>query len=190
MLFKRRHIPPLRERIRVALWPRRSWSRSIRYIAKRLYRMGGTPHMIAMGIAAGAFAACLPYLGIQFLTAGLLAWALRASISAAVLSTFLANPLTLPLIWSASYQLGDAMLGGAGHLDAAQLQEGLLRSGERLTNGAPGALQSIAELFWPIFMPISLGSLPLGLMVAVFFYYTSKPMLEAYQRRRKGLMHG
>jgi len=162
----------------------------MKYVVKRLRRMGGTPHMIALGIAAGTFAACLPYLGVQFLTAGVLAWALRASISAAMLSTFIANPLTLPVIWSISYRLGDAMLGGSGDLDPAKLQEGLSRSSELLSQGAPGAMRSFADVIWPIFMPISLGSLPLGLMVAVFFYYTSKPVIEAYQSRRQGFVQG
>ena len=190
MLFKSRQMPSLRQRIRVAVWPRRSWSRSLRYFVKRLRRMGGTPHMIALGIAAGTFAACLPYLGVQFITAGILAWMLRASISAALLSTFIANPITLPFIWSTSYWLGDAMLGGNGHLDAVQLKEGFARSSELLSQGAPGAVQSFADLIWPILMPISLGSVPLGLMVAVFFYYTTKPMVEAYQLRRQYLVHG
>ena len=152
--------------------------------------MGGTPHVIALGIAAGAFAACLPYLGVQFITAGVLAWVLRASISAAMLSTFIANPLTLPVIWSVSYRLGDAMLGGSGELDTAKLQEGLSRSGELLSQGAPGAMSSFADVIWPIFMPISLGSLPLGVIVGVFFYYTSKPMIEAYQSRRHSIVQG
>ncbi len=188
MLFKRRKSPTFTERLRVAVWPRRSWSRSARYVAKRLRRMGGSPHVIALGIAAGTFAACLPYIGVQFLAAGLLAWLLRASISAAVLSTFIANPLTLPIIWGVSYRLGDAMLGGAGNLDAAKLQEGLSRSSELLAQGAPGAIQSFADVIWPIIMPMSLGALPLGLMVAVFFYYTSRPILESYQARRQSLV--
>ena len=150
--------------------------------------MGGTPHMIALGIAAGAFAACLPYWGIQVVIAGALAWILRGSISAAVLGTFLANPLTVPIIWSASYLLGNQMLGGAGELDAAQLQEGLARSSEMFAYDASGAFNTFADVIWPVLMPISLGSLPLGLMVAVVFYYTSKPMVAAYQLRRYGVV--
>ena len=190
MLFKRRHPPTMGERVRVALWPRRSWSRSVRYVVKRLRRAGGSPHMIALGIAAGAFSACLPYWGLQLATAGLLAWVLRASVGAALLSTFLANPLTIPLIWSASYVLGNAMLGGAGAFDAARLHEGLRKGGELLSQGAPGAIDALTDVLWPVFKPISLGSLPLGLMVAIFFYYTSKPVVEAYQQRRSVNMSG
>ena len=189
MLFKRRKPPTFRELVRVALWPRRSWKRSALYIVKRVRRQGGTPHVVALGIAAGAFAACLPYWGLQIATAGAIAWLFRASISAAVLSTFIANPITLPIIWLLSYKMGDAILGGTGTMDVDQIQQGLARSGELLMSGAPNSLETAGTALWPVLMPISVGSLPLGVMVATVFYFASKPLLESYQSRRILALH-
>ena len=42
MLFKRRQTESLLERVRVHLWPRRSWNRSGRYIVYRLRRLSAT----------------------------------------------------------------------------------------------------------------------------------------------------
>jgi uncharacterized protein (DUF2062 family) len=39
MLFRRRESESLLERLRVHLWPRRSWSRSTRYVLYRLRRL-------------------------------------------------------------------------------------------------------------------------------------------------------
>lgn len=181
MLFKRRYPPTLLERIRVGLWPRRSWRRSITYVVKRIQRLTGTPHVIALGIAAGAFAACLPYWGIQFLTAGLIAWLIRGSITAAILGTFLANPLTVPLIWVTSYRLGDAILGGPGNLNALQLQQSLAKSAAMIWAGVPGGMNAAADLLWLVIMPMSLGAVPLGLLSAVVFYFLTRRIVEAYQ---------
>jgi len=182
MLFKRRYPPSIVERIRVALWPRRSWRRSINYFIKRAQRLGGTPHVIALGMAAGAFAACLPYWGVQVLTAGLIAWIIRGSIGAAVLGTFIANPLTVPVIWLTSYRLGDAMLGGSGSLNALQLQQGLAQSSALLWAGSPAGWSMAADLLWPVIMPMSLGALPLGLLCAVIFYFLTRRSVEAYRQ--------
>ncbi|HMM65076.1 MAG TPA: DUF2062 domain-containing protein, partial [Mesorhizobium sp.] len=38
MLFKRRETESLWERLRVWLWPRRSFSRSLQYFSKRILR--------------------------------------------------------------------------------------------------------------------------------------------------------
>jgi len=50
MLFRRRESESWWERLRVHLWPRRSWSRSGRYVVYRLRRLGATPHAIALGV--------------------------------------------------------------------------------------------------------------------------------------------
>lgn len=190
MLFARRNPPTLGQRVRVALWPRRSWSRSLRYIYLRTSRLGGTPHVIALGIAAGTFAACLPYWGIQFITAGIIAWLIRGSISAAVLGTFLANPLTVPVIWLTAYRIGDAMLGGGNTMNAIELQQGLANSAAMLWAGSPGGIAAATDILWLILMPMSLGSLPLGLATSVVFYYLTKRSVEAFQQRRQLLLQG
>ena len=54
MLFKRRAQATRWEKLRLSLWPRVSWQRSLLYYLKRTLRLSGTPHAIAMGSAVGA----------------------------------------------------------------------------------------------------------------------------------------
>ena len=171
MLFRRREAESFLERMRVHLWPRRSWSRSTRYVVYRLRRLSDTPHAVALGFAAGVFAALTPFIGTHLVLAMLLAWIIGGSIVGAVLGTFVGNPLTYPAIWYGTYQLGNLILGGQTREPQIDLSGGIF--------------QSSLDQLWPIIKPMTLGSLPLGLALAALSYFLVKPMVEAYKHRRR-----
>lgn len=171
MLFKRRETESLLERLRVHIWPRRSWGRSGRYVVYRLRRLSATPHAIALGFSAGAFAAVTPYVGTHIAMAALVAWAVGGSIVASLLGTFLGNPLTYPFFWFASYKIGNVLLGTQGARQNIDLTHGIF--------------QSSFEQLWPILKPMTLGCIPVGLAIAAACYFLVRPMVEAYQRRRR-----
>ncbi len=173
MLFKRREAESWLEWLRVQLWPRRSWARSSRYVAYRLRRISASPHAIALGFAAGAFVAVTPFLGTHLILAALIAWMVGGSIVAALLGTFIGNPLTYPLFWYSTYEAGNLMLGDEPEPHAIDLTGGIFN-------------MSIDQL-WPILKPMSLGALPVGFGVAVLGYFAVKVMVEAYHRRRREL---
>jgi len=175
MLFKRRQTESLLERLRVHLWPRRSWSRSSRYVVYRLRRLSATPHAIALGFAAGTFAAVTPYIGTHLIMAALIAWIIGGSIVASVLGTFFGNPLTYPFLWYASYAVGNLLLGGKTTKKSIDLSQGLFHSS--------------FDHLWPILKPMSLGCIPVGIAVAISCYFLVRPMVEAYQRRRRRELH-
>jgi hypothetical protein len=90
----------------MCVWPRRSFSRSFRYIGKRVLRIPATPHMVALGLAIGIFSAFTPLYGFHVIFSIFVAWTMSANIAAAVIGTAFANPLTIPFIFSATYELG------------------------------------------------------------------------------------
>jgi uncharacterized protein (DUF2062 family) len=171
MLFGRRKAEPWVVRVRMLLWPRRSWSRSLRYAQLRLGRLPASPHAIALGIAIGVFAAFQPILGFQMLFAGVVAWLLRASVGAALLGTFIGSPLTWPFMWLASYHLG-ALIVGAGH--QATLDElcsaliGLSALASPQGSGPAGAASE--TLVRQVLYPLAVGAVPAGLLAAGAFY--------------------
>lgn len=171
MLFKRREAESFLERLRVSLWPRRSWSRSTRYVVHRIRRLSATPHAVALGFAAGVFAACTPFIGMHMMMAALLAWIVGGSIGAAVLGTFVGNPLTYPIVWVGSYELGSLMLGGGVDRPKIDLSSGIFQT----------------DQLWPIVKPMSLGALPIGLGLAALSYVVVRPAVNAYQHRRRVL---
>lgn len=170
MLFRRREAESWWERVRVHVWPRRSFSRSGRYVVYRLRRLSESPHAVALGFAVGAFSATTPFLGTHMMMAVLIAWIVGGSIVAAILGTFVGNPLTYPLMWYSTYEIGNLMLGGRPTQHHIDLSNGIFQS-------------SLATL-WPILKPMSLGCIPVGLAIAVVSYLLVRPMVEAYRHRR------
>jgi uncharacterized protein (DUF2062 family) len=171
MLFRRREAESFLERMRVHLWPRRSWTRSSRYVVYRLRRLSDTPHAVALGFAIGVFTAVTPFLGTHMVLAALLAWVIGGSVVAALLGTFVGNPLTYPLFWYSTYEVGNLMLRG--------------ETSERSIDLSGGIFQKSLEQLWPILKPMTLGSIPVGLALAALSYVLVKPMVEAYKHRRR-----
>ncbi len=177
------------ETLRVAVWPRRSFARSTKYVFYRLWRLSGSPHAIAIGCAAGVFIGFTPLYGMQFLLAGLLAWVLGGSILAAVLGTFVANPVSFPLIWFSTYKIGCIMLTGNLLGACGALPEGLAGWASaifaRLMDFSVETAIMLFQGVWPVVKPMVLGSLPLGTLAAVATYIIVRQMVELRQRRRR-----
>lgn len=141
----------LTEWARLLVWPRRSFARSCTYYAKRLVRLKASPHKIGIGVAIGVFASITPLVGMQMMMAGALAYILRGSLAAAMLATWVGNPLSWPLIWGVTYTVGRFMIGQPGPAEAA---------------GLPHS----AEGLWPFIYPMMIGSIPVGLASAAVSY--------------------
>lgn len=171
MLFRRREAESLLERLRVSLWPRRSWSRSTRYVVHRVRRLSATPHAVALGFAAGVFVASTPFMGFHMIMATLLAWVIGGSIVAAILGTFIGNPLTYPLFWISTYEIGSIMLGGGHEKLRLDFSEGIFQ----------------ADQIWAAVQPMTLGAIPVGLALGALSYALVRPAVNAYQHRRRAL---
>ncbi len=63
-----------------------------------------------------------------------------------MLGTFVGNPLTYPLFWYATYEVGNLMLGGESTSTRIDLSAGIF--------------QSSLDQLWPILKPMSLGCDP------------------------------
>lgn len=185
MLFARRLEPGFFERLRVAMWPRRSWGRSARYVRLRLVRLQASPHRVALGAAAGIFAAFTPFLGAQMLLAVLLAAVLRASVPAALLGTFIGNPLSWPAIWAGTYAAGCFIMGTDAVAHAAEIERRFGMLSEAVRSGSVENLEGAAEVAAPLLMPMIAGSVPLGLAIALLFYWGLRRAVAAAQIRRQ-----
>jgi uncharacterized protein len=185
MLLKSRETPGLLMRLRLALWPRRNFARSARYAGLRIARLQAAPHALALGVATGVFVATLPIPGIQLAMAALLAWGLGACIPAALLATFWANPLTLPILWLSGHWIGKMLLGGPP-LASPDVMLALHRV---LLMVAPsnGGLAATYAALLPLLKPLALGCVILGGACAAAFYAGTLLLLA---RRRPGRRAG
>jgi uncharacterized protein len=178
------------------VYPKRGFKRQIVYIWHRLRRLPDPPHRIARGVFAGTFANFPPILGIQMLTAGTLAWVMRGNIIAAVLATFLSNPVTTPIIAWVSLEMGYWMLGMDEHVNLAAVFEAFSGAGADLWNNVQAVFGpekthwSGLILFWKqIYLPYLVGSILPGIATSLVCYWLTIPVLTAYQAlRRRRLM--
>ena len=175
MLFRRRKSPTRIERLRVAVWPRSSWLRSTRYYSKRVLRLTATPHAIAIGFAAGAFASFTPLIGFHFLIAFAIAYVIGGNLIAAALGTSVGNPLTFPFIWASTYKIGSWILRGEA---ASHPQEIHQQFQARL-------LTKSLDVLLPMLKPMMVGAIPLGLVAGTISYFIVWKSVEVYQRRRR-----
>ncbi len=171
MLFRRREEQGYWQRLKLWLWPRRSWRRSVLYYLKRILRLSGTPYAIAMGAAVGAAVSFTPFIGFHLILTFAVAWILGGNmIAGAIGGSFFGNPLTYPVIWASTYKLGHLILDSEGRPAPAQLGHDLLH-------------KSWHQL-WPLVEPMTVGSIPLGLLLGSIVYLIVYKAVLAYRSGR------
>lgn len=170
MILGRREKPGLGERIRATVWPKSGPRRASTYIYKRVLRLRATPHGIAAGFAAGTFASFTPFIGFHFILGFCIAWLARGSLIASALGTAIGNPLTFPLIWTTTYELGSWILGGSAEGIVHDVAAGHLLSREAVFDGL---------------VPMVLGGAIVGGFFAAIVYFPLRMTVHAYQSRRR-----
>lgn len=174
MLFRRRKPAHFGERLRVFLWPRRSFWRSAQYFAKRVLRLTATPHAIAAGIAAGTLASFTPYLGFHFIIAAAVAWVIRGNLIASALGTAVGNPLTFPFIWASTMAAGRFILYGSHPETIVPLHLGRV-----LTH------LDFHQIWDPLLKPMTVGGLVVGTVVGLILYGVTWWMVWTFQEQRR-----
>ncbi len=166
-MFKRRKKLTFLEGVREWVWPKAGWGRWSNYVRLRLVRMPGTTYNIAAGFACGAAISFTPFLGLHFIISAALAWIIRANMISAAIGTLVGNPWTFPLIWTATYNTGAPMMG----IDAISVDW-------------TAVLLNPSENLEPVFMPLVVGSVPLGIVVWVIFYFLIKKLIDKQKAKR------
>lgn len=72
----------------------------------KLLRINDPPEKIALGAGIGAFIGFMPTFGIAMALSFVFAHLFKANKAAAILGTFVMNPISSPIVWSASAALG------------------------------------------------------------------------------------
>jgi uncharacterized protein (DUF2062 family) len=110
MLFKRRNKLSIFEKIKNFIIPPTGFKRAYKYIFKRILRIKGSSHSIAIGFACGIAIIMIPAIGLQIPLTILTTYLLKGNIIASLIATSFGNPLTFPFIWFISYKIGATIL--------------------------------------------------------------------------------
>jgi len=158
----------------------------IRYVGKQLKRffvyrvlhVDDTPHRIALGVAIGIFVTWTPTIGFQMILTVALAALLRANKAVGVPFVWISNPVTLVPVYGPNYWVGTKLLGH--NYDAGRFTnfvEQAMKSGTWLEH-LSAAWSAMCKIFWPLWV----GSIAVGLGLAVISYFGVRFAVVRYRR--------
>jgi len=148
--------------------------RPFHYLRKRILRLTATPHAVAAGVAAGIVSSWTPFVGFHIVLALVIAYLVAGNLAAAALGTAFANPLTVPVIWASTWEVGQAILGREGHVE-----EGAVNL-HQLWHSL-----DFSQLWGPVLKPMLIGAVPLATVSAVVFYGMTYWAVHGFQDRRR-----
>ncbi len=160
----------------------------IRKIFRRVLQLNDTPESIARGAVIGLVIAMIPPpFWFQSLVALGMAWILRANRLAAVMMTFVTNPLTF-YIYLINYAVGLPILKFTVGWKAPSIAEvwKWFEAAESLWDYA----QKIGKIGMDIFVPMTVGGLLTGTVLAVPLYIHMKRWVIERRLRRVALAEG
>jgi uncharacterized protein (DUF2062 family) len=192
-MFRRRTPLTKLSQIRSFVWPERGFRRLFSYLFQRVVRLHDTSGSLAIGVASGVAASFLPFIGLHFLIAALLALLFRGNVLASAIGTLFGNPWTFLFIWVADYRLGLWLLqqsGFGGQLTAFNLQqlaEVMVIFFHFFTFSGGVDWHQVAETFEQVFLPMSIGGTVLAVVswfIAFVLCYYSLEWWRAHRAKR------
>jgi uncharacterized protein (DUF2062 family) len=141
----------------------------------RLMRHPGTPESVGRGVAVGFFSAFIVPAG-HMLLAFPLAMLVRGAQGSAVLSTWIINPLSMPVVYPVQCYLGSFIIGRP--LSYALIKELVLDFHHN------PSMQTIGALGGELTLSFFAGGLLLGSLMAVIGYFCTTEMVLRYRKRQ------
>ncbi len=152
-----------------------------RFFIYRVLHIDDTPHRIALGLAIGIFVTWTPTLGLQMILTVLLSAMCRANKIVGIPFVWISNPVTALPLYGLNFLVGAWILPGeqsaAKFYDA--LKEAVTFSGSWL-EGISAWWKATIEFFWPLWI----GSIVVGLALALPSYVLTRYAVTRYRGRR------
>lgn len=168
--------------------------RRISYLARRvLRRLGkatGTAHQIALGVAIGFFVGWLPIIGIQMVVAVVVCQIFKANKVVPIFPIWLTNPVTLIPVYSFNYWVGWKVVGGPPLSNLVEVLKKMLAVPppdpevgrmEAWWDGVKYGLGELLSMGWDMQIPLWLGSVIVGMALAVPSYYLTRRFVESFR---------
>ena len=195
MVFKRRDKQSLLQRLRTLFFPKKGWKRSFKYVGHRVKRIPDTSHKIALGAAIGVFVCFSPILGVHMAMALIIVFLLRANLVASFITTMFGNPVTYPFIATVSLGLGRTILGMNAKDDDFQslhsaFWQAFTDTWQLIQSwfGFAERPDGLADFLSNLFLPYLIGGTIIGLVSGAITYFLLRPVIGAYQIRRRRVM--
>ena len=140
---------------------------NLREFVKRVKRLEGDPHYIAMGMAIGVFVGITPTMPFHTVVAVALAFILRGSKAAAALGVWFCNPITAPFFYLGSYKTGMFIFGNSAPFDVKY--ESVLE---------------LLKLGMDVTMAMIVGGVILGILPGIAAYVITRKIMTTLRSRK------
>jgi len=140
----------------------------IQHFITRFKQLNGDPHYVALGMAIGVFIGVTPTIPFHTAIALALAFILRGSKAAAAIGVWFSNPVTIPLFYKGSYDLGVSIFGNSAPFSTEY--ESIL---ELLKLGADVTITMIT------------GGVILGILPGIVAYFVTRRIFVRLRLRKK-----
>lgn len=138
---------------------------------RRLVRIEGDPHNIALGFAIGLLVGMTPTLGVQMPIAVFFAIPLRLNKFSSVAGVWITNPFSAPVIYPINFLVGVKLFNI--DISTEQIMDFSLKSLKCLLIETPD-----------IFLAATLGGIVLGIPIAIGGYYFVLSAVTRYRTHR------
>jgi uncharacterized protein (TIGR03546 family) len=135
----------------------------------RFISLKGEPRKIAMGMAIGVFIGVTPTIPFHTVLIIFLSMLFRQNLTAALLGTWIMNPITIPVFYLAEYELGQLVLG--------------LRHPEIVLHSY--SVNELLKAGWHIFYPLQIGGIVLAPLFALPAYFITHRSILAYRKKNE-----
>lgn len=181
MLFKRKKKLSQFEKLKNFLFPPKGIIRGYKYILKRLFRLNGSPHSIALGAAFGIAIAMTPFFGLQLILTFIFDFIFKANITASLISSIIGNPLTFPFIWISGYKLGNFILSNE-NIDNTSFLTSIEQIKEAFQTSNWNLIENSALA---ILTPMTIGGLLLGFIFGIITYIFTIKAIKKYKLQKQ-----
>ena len=147
---------------------RNQFKSKVREFFIHLKKLQGDPHYIAMGMAIGVFVGFTPTLPFHTIIAIILAFILRGSKPAAIISVWVGNPLTIPFFYFGSYKVGMFIHGNSSPFDIKY---------ESITK--------LLDLGLDVTLAMVTGGVIIGILPAIATYFITRKIVITIRSRSK-----
>ena len=182
MLFKRKKKLTTFEKIKNFLFPKKGLIRAYKYLLKRLFRLKGNIHSIALGAAFGLSIAITPLFGLQLVLTIVLDIIFKANITASMLFTIIGNPITFPFIWFADYKLGNLLLTN-NTMDSSSFSKAIIEIKKAFEQSN---WEVITSYITSILYPMILGGIIIAIIAGIITYsFVFKSLIEYKEMKQR-----
>ncbi len=164
---------------------------ALRSLLRLLGKATGSAHQIALGVAIGFFVGWLPIVGIQMVVAIVICQFARANKVVPIFPIWLTNPATIIPIYSFNYWVGWLLVGGPPLGDLVKALARMVTPPEAVEGtgrlelwwaGIKTALGELLSMGWEMQLPLWLGCVIVGTILAVPSYYITYHVVESFRR--------